>query len=487
MSIFDRIIRCRQNSKKKYYLKTFGCQSNMADSDRIRGVMGSMDYAPTAREASADVIIYNTCSVRESAENRVFGRNKIIGQLKNKNPQLKTILTGCMIHHGEKTLRKRMPLVDFFLPIRELQSLPELLGEKASFKPDEYLSLPPERNTGFRAWIPISYGCNNFCTYCIVPFARGREYSRPAAEIIEEARLAIASGHKEIWLLGQNVNTYGVIQKTLWDGKTRTGAKPEIKAECITFAELLRAVNALPGDFWIRFTSAHPKDFGDDLIEAMAECEKFPKYINLPVQSGDNNVLKRMNRQYSREHYLELVRKIRARIPEMAISTDTIVGFSGETDAEFENSLKLYEEAKFDMAFIAQYSSRPGTAAAISFQDDVPHAKKEARRIALTRVLEKTAAENSARLLGTKMRLLVDEEKDGRYFGKSPQNKTVEIFGNSVPKSHVCHKETTGHCCGKCANQKNETPSQNATVQIGDFVDVEITEIGPWKLLGKII
>jgi tRNA-2-methylthio-N6-dimethylallyladenosine synthase len=484
-----------ENRQKKYYLKTFGCQSNMADSDRIRGVMDSMGYAPTASTASADVIIYNTCSVRESAENRVFGRNKIIGQLKTKNSELKTILTGCMIHHGGKTLRKRMPLVDFFLPIRELQSLPELLGEKASFKPDEYLSLPTSRDTGFRAWIPISYGCNNFCTYCIVPFARGREYSRPAAEILEEARQAIASGHKEIWLLGQNVNTYGVIEKTLWDGKTRKGTTPEIKAGCTTFAELLRAVNALPGDFWIRFTSAHPKDFGDDLIAAMAECEKFPKYINLPVQSGDNEVLKRMNRQYTREHYLELVRKIRARVPEMAISTDTIVGFSGETDAEFENSLRLYEEAKFDMAFIAQYSSRPGTAAAISFQDDVPHATKEARRIALTKILERTAAENSTHLLGTKMRLLVDEEKDGppathspakrasRYFGKSPQNKTVEILGGLASKPHACHKETTGHCCGNCS----DLSKSDFDIKIGDFVEVEITEIGPWKLSGEII
>jgi tRNA-2-methylthio-N6-dimethylallyladenosine synthase len=464
---------------KQYYLKTFGCESNKADSDRIRGVMSSMDFTPTAREVNADVIIYNSCSVRESAENRVFGQNKNIPKLKAKNSKLKIIVTGCMLHYGAKILKKKMPLVDFFLPIRELQSLPNLLGKKAKFSPAEYLSLPPERDSGFRAWIPISYGCNNFCTYCIVPFARGREYSRPAKEIITEVRAAVKSGMKEIWLLGQNVNSYGLTEKTLWEGKTRKGAAPVIKKGCMTFANLMREVDKIPGDFWIRFTSAHPKDFNDDLITAMAECEKFPKYINLPVQSGDNEVLRRMNRQYTREHFIKLVTKIRKQIPNIAIATDTIIGFSGETEKEFKNTEKLYKELGFDMAFIAKYSPRPGTAASISLKDDISHIVKEKRWQRLTAILEKTAAKNSKKLLGKTVRVLIDEEKNGRLFGKSPQNKTVELLGSRASKLHACREETDGHCCGNCSSYDK--------IKIGDFVEVKITKIGPWKLEGEII
>jgi len=451
-------------SQKKYYLKTLGCQSNMADSDRIRWILESSGYKKTQLENSSDVIVYNTCSVRESAENRIFGLNKKLKQLKTKNPDLKIVLTGCMMHYKEDVLRSRLPYVDYFLNIKDIVSLPRLLGKKLNVSPSEYLSIPPERAGNIRAWVPISYGCNNFCSYCIVPFSRGREYSRPTKEILDEVRKAVKSGSKEIWLLGQNVNSYGVAEKTRWSGKTMSGKNPKIQKGCATFADLLQKVNKIPGEFWIRFTSAHPKDFSDDLISAMAKCDKFPKYINLPVQSGNNEVLKRMNRQYTREHFVKLVNKIRSRIPEIAISTDTIVGFCGETEKEFKDSLNLYKELKFDMAFIAEYSARSGTAADISFKDNVPHRTKEKRRNKINEILKKTAQKNSEKLLEQTISVLIDEKKDAtvsanesdasRIFGKSPQNKTIEILG--LPR----------------------------TYKVGDFVNVKIIEVGPWILKG---
>lgn len=431
----------------------------MADSDRIRWIVESSGYRPTLKEDAADLIIYNTCSVRQSAEDRIFGRNKILKRLKENNPCLKTVLTGCMMHYDANHLKKRLPHIDIFLPITDLARLPAKIGAKTKIRPEEYLSIPPKHEFPFRAWIPISYGCNNFCTFCIVPFARGREYSRPKNEIIKEVKDAIRSGHKEIWLLGQNVNSYGIIEKTAWEGKTRKNALPKIQKGCVTFAKLIREINALPGKFWIRFTSAHPKDFSDDLIIAMTECKKFPKYINLPVQSGDNAVLKKMNRNYTREDFIKLVRKIRAVMPGIAISTDTIVGFPGETKKEFMNTASLYKQIGFDMAFIAEYSTRSGTAASLAFADDVSHEEKERRRKYLNEILKKSAMQSGRPILHQTMELLVDEYKNGRFFGKSPQNKNVEIKDVNL-------------------NQK---------IKIGDFVKIEITDISPWKWEGRLI
>ncbi len=450
----------REKQSQKYYLKTFGCQSNLADSNRIRWILESCGYQNTVQENGADLIVYNTCSVRESAENRVFGRNKILKKIKEKNPRLKTILTGCMTHYPKNILENRLPYIDYFLPIKDIASLPEKIGSPLKIAVEEYLSIPPKTDSSFRTLIPISYGCNNFCSYCVVPFARGREYSRSAKEILAEAKKAVKNGAKEIWLLGQNVNSYGITEKTSWEGKTKTGAKPKIKKGCATFADLLRAVNKIPGNFWIRFTSAHPKDFSNDLIKAMAKCEKFPKYLNLPAQSGDDEVLKRMNRGYTRKHFIKLIEKIRRRVPEIAVSTDTIVGFCGETEKEFSNTLKLYRELKFDMAFIAEYSPRPNTASALALKDSVTHQKKETRRKKLTEILKKTAAENSEKLRGKILLILVDEEKNSRFFGKSPQNKTVEIVNP--------------HTFRKGAG-------------IGDFVKVKIVGISPWLLKGELI
>ena len=460
-------------AQQSYHIATFGCQANISDSERVAGVLELAGYQKAQDEERADILVYNTCSVRQSAEDRVFGRNKHFTALRAKKPHLKVILTGCMMHHENRVLKRRLPEVDIFLPIRDLMHLPEKLGKRIQEEPVEYLTFTPQYGSTFRAYVPISFGCNNFCTFCIVPFSRGREYSRPAAEILSEVRALAEKGYKEIWLLGQNVNSYGITeltQKTVWDNKTRKGIKPKIQEWRMTFADLLRAANAVPGDFWIRFTSPHPKDFSDDLIAAIAECEKMQPYINLPVQSGDNEVLKRMNRTYTREHYIELVKKIRAKNPGISLSTDTIVGFPCETEEQFQNTLALYKEIGFDMAFIAEYSPREKTAAALAFKDDVPRDVKKERRERLTDMLRSSALARNKTLVGTTMRVLMDEQKNGRLFAKTPGNKTVELLPQH---SVLCDSETLS--------------VDDTEPAVGEFATVKITEAEPWKLVGKIV
>ncbi len=444
---------------KKYKIITFGCQANKSDSERIAYVLESSGYKKTADEKNADVLVFNTCSVRKSAEDRVFGQAKNITKIKKQNKNLKVILTGCMMHHKKEYLQEKMPFVDIFLHIKDLYTLPSLLGETLKIKPKEYLSFEAKHESNFRAYIPISYGCNNFCTYCIVPFSRGKEYSRPKKEIIKEAKELIKKGYKEIWLLGQNVNSYGIenySNKTIWDGKTRKGEKPIIKKGCCTFSDLLKEIDKIKGDFWIRFTSPHPKDFTDELIDTIANSKKITNYINLPVQAGDDEILKKMNRTYTVAHYEQLVQRIRKKIPDIAISTDTIVGFPQETKKQFENTKKLYRKIGFDMAFIAKYSPRPNTASAIALKDTVSQQEKERRHKELTKVLEKGLLKKNKQLLGKILRVLVDEKKKGKAYGRTEGMKLVEI----------------------------QNPQK---AKIGEFVDVKITQTGAWAQKGEII
>lgn len=427
-------------------------------------VCEAMGYRKTSSEKDADLIIYNTCSVKQSAEDRVFGLNKKIRLLRSahNDNRLKTILTGCMMHYGEKELRKRLPEFDFFVDIKEIQSLPKLLGKKTQFKIGDYLDIPHKSEKLFIAYIPISSGCNNFCTYCIVPYARGREYSRPAKEIINKAKNAVKNGAKEIWLLGQNVNSYGLEEKTVWGGKTRKNEKSKIKKGCMTFADLLRGINKISGDFWIRFMSPHPKDFSDDLIKAIDECEKMPKYIHLPVQAGNDEILKKMNRSYTVIHYNKLVKKIRKAIPKIAISTDTIVGFPSETKQQFQDTIKLYKDLKFDMAFISEYSPRSGTAAAIAMKDNISKQEKEQRRKKLTAILAKTALGKNKKYVGKVEKVLVESQMRGKFFGRNGSYKLIEIIQGSTSRA-----------------REVEPP--------GKFVDVKIIKVEPWKLTGQII
>lgn len=438
---------------KTYRIITFGCQANISDSEYIAGILETFGFKNTEDEKRASLLIYNTCSVRQTAEDRIFGLNKKLNDLKNKNPKLKILLTGCMTHYSEKELKNRLPHIDVFLPIKNKK---EWLNEFKSFLKNNFLgsgisnneilnrgfnnSFLPKHKSKFRALIPISYGCDNFCSYCVVPYAKGREVSRSAEEIINEISNIVKNGYKEIWLLGQNVNSY--------------------KSEKIDFADLLKMVNGTSGDFWIRFTSPHPKNFSNDLIKTMAECEKFPRYLNLPVQSGDNEILKKMKRNYTNEKYIKLVNKIRKTMPDIALSTDAIVGFPGETKKQFENTVRIFKKIKFDMAYISEYSERPGTLAANLYKDNIPKNEKARRKKELTKILAETALVHNKNLIGKTLTVLIDEQKGSRLFGRTEGNKVVEIISFTVAP-----------------------PS----FRIGEFLNTKIISASPWKLKGKII
>ncbi len=395
----------------KYFLKTFGCQLNKSDSERVAALLENLGYKETIEMKNADLLVFNTCSVRQSAEDRVFGLRNKLALLKKRNPNLKIVLTGCMIHYGEETLKKRMSELDIVLNIKDLKKLPEFLGKKNKVKFSNYLSLEAKHTSTVSANIPISFGCNNICSYCIVPYSRKKEYSRPVGDIINEVRKLIKAGYKEIWLLGQNVNSY----------------KAKFKNEIIDFAKLLRLINNIAGNFWIRFTSPHPSNFSDDLIKAMKECKKCAEYVNLPVQSGDNEILEKMKRGYKVEDYVQLIRKIRKNIPGIAISTDVIVGFPGESKKQFLNTVNLFKKIKFDMAYISEYSPRPKTAA-FFMKDDVIKKEKEKRKKILESILRKTALWNNKKYLGVIEEVLVNgQNRKGLYEGRTRSYKHVLI------------------------------------------------------------
>jgi tRNA-2-methylthio-N6-dimethylallyladenosine synthase len=479
-------------SIRNYHIITFGCQANFSDSERIAGVLEKSGFKKANNENSADVLVFNTCSVRQSAEDRIFGLNKKLRKLKIKNSKLKIILAGCMNHYAEKELKKRLPYIDIFLPIKNLAQLSSLLKIKNKNSLPlgsdaikniqsacEYLSFAPKYESKFRAYVPISSGCNNSCSYCIVPYSRGKEHSRPAQEIIFEVKNLVKKGYKEIWLLGQNVNSYSSQYPT---NSILAAESRILKAGKVNFPALLRIVNNIPGNFWLRFTSPHPKDFSDELIAAIAECEKITEYINLPVQSGDNKILQKMNRPYARGDYINLVNRIKKAIPNISISTDIIVGFPGETKRQFQNTVKLFKKIKFDMAYISEYSPRPGTLAARKFKDNVRHKEKIKRRKYLTEILAETALANNKKLLGKTLNVLIDEEKSpssrsagsvrpSRLFGRTRGNKVVEIDLNSE-QNLVLGKPDSIRLSEK---------------KIGKFVKVKIFKAEPWKIKGILV
>jgi tRNA-2-methylthio-N6-dimethylallyladenosine synthase len=335
---------------KKYWIKTYGCEMNKSNSERIATVLEKKGYQPASKENEADLILVNMCSVRQSAVDRVYGKARNLAKLKTEKPKLKTVLTGCVLRQDKRKLREKF----------------DFIWENKS-----YFDTQPKPQYKV-AFIPISNGCNNFCSYCVVPFTRGSLICRDHKEILKETEDLIKKGFKEIWLLGQNVNDY---------------TSPTDSS--INFPKLLKEVSDLPGNFQIRFMSPNPKNLSDELIEAMAENKKVAKYLNLPLQSGNNEILKKMNRPYTIEQYKELVEKIRERIPEINLSTDVIVGFPGETEEQFEDTVKLFKEIKFNIAYIAKYSPRPGTAA-FKLKDDVPLEEKKRREKILREIIKKT-------------------------------------------------------------------------------------------------
>ncbi|MGL4800588.1 MAG: tRNA (N6-isopentenyl adenosine(37)-C2)-methylthiotransferase MiaB [Cellulosilyticaceae bacterium] len=436
----------------KYCVSTFGCQMNAHDSEKIEGMLEQMGYTKTTEEKDADFILYNTCCVRENAEMKIFGKLGFLKSIKRKKPSLMIALCGCMMQQDIvlDTLKKNYRHVDLIFGTYNIYKLPELLQTRfETGKPvidiwesheDIVEDLPSIRKHTFKSCVNIMYGCNNFCTYCIVPYVRGRERSRTKEDIVKEVRELVADGVTEIMLLGQNVNSYG---KNLENP--------------VSFADLLRELNEVEGLKRIRFMTSHPKDLSDDLIDAMANCDKVCNYLHLPFQSGSTDVLNRMNRRYTKESYLELVRKIKAAVPNMYMTTDIIVGFPGETEEDFQDTLDVVREVKFSNAFTFIYSKRTGTPAA-TMEDQVPENVSKERFNRLVALVHELAAETMHAQVG----------------------KTVEVLLEEVSKndSNILSGRTdTGLLVHVLANQD----------LIGSYVNVAITDSKTHYLVGTLV
>ncbi len=395
-------------ANKKYHIITIGCQMNKSDSERFAGFLEKNGYQRSDERSQADLIVVNTCGVRQSAENRAYG---LIPEIKKRNKKAKIILTGCLVYRDD--VKKRLDRwVDEWLPIVDIPKIKSLSTRPGSNNQNscDYLKIEPKMSSNFSAFIPIGNGCDNYCSYCVVPYARGKEIYRSAKEIINEAKNLVDRGYKEVNLIAQNVNSY----------------QGRINGRDINFSDLLGKINDIPGDFWIRFFTSHPKDMSDEMINKMANCQKVCHHLHLPAQSGDDEILKKMNRHYTSSHYLGLINKAKSLMPDLAVTTDVIVGFPGENKKQFANSKKLFHQAQFDMAYLAQYSSRPGTAAS-KFEDNVSAKEKKIREEILNIELKKTAFKNNEKYLGKIVKVLAEERKKGEWFGRTGTNKVVKI------------------------------------------------------------
>lgn len=431
----------------KAFVDTYGCQQNEADSEKLRGMLSEMGCEMTDSEADADIIVINTCAVREHAEMRVFGNVGALSHTKKANRNQIICVCGCMAQEpgiAEK-IKKSYPYVDIVFGPHMLWRFPEILQNYIQNRRRLFLTeddpgaiaegLPEKRDGTVRAWLSIMYGCNNFCSYCIVPYVRGRERSRRPEAVLDEARRLVAMGYKDITLLGQNVNSYG-----------RDLDTP------INFARLLRQVNDIPGDFRIRFMTSHPKDASEELFAAMAECKKVSKHIHLPFQAGNNRILKAMNRVYTAEEYLEKVDLARRYMPDIVLTSDVIVGFPGETSEEFEDTLRLVRRVRFDALFTFIYSKRPGTPAA-QMPDPVSREEKQKNFDRLVSLQNEISAEKHAAYTGKSLRVLIDSiGKDGPC-GRTDGGRLVRVEGSASP---------------------------------GDFKDVTITGSNTWALYGRV-
>lgn len=445
-----RYVKMYSRKGCKAYVHSFGCQLNVSDGEKIKGILTALGFSLTENYEEADVILLNTCAVRESAEDHVYGTLGNMKKYKEKNPEVILGLSGCMASEPKtlEKLRKHYSFVDLLFGTAAISQLPKLLLEhyqKGKFAYDtneyqeEFGADMQVRESTFKASVPIMFGCNNFCTYCIVPYVRGRERSRQADVIIKEVEELAAQGYKEIMLLGQNVNSYG---KDLEDG--------------ISFAQLLRRLNEIPGDFWIRFMSSHPKDATPELMDAILECEKVGKHLHLPVQCGSDTVLARMNRHYTAAQYLEQVAYLRDRYEGFSLSSDIMVGFPNETNEEFEDTLKLIEQVKYDNIYTFIYSKRSGTVAA-EMEDITSDAEKRVRMERLLTLQRQVATENYKRFIGQTVRVLVEgESKQGKgwLFGKTNAYIIVEFEGD--------------------------------TSLIGQFVEVTVTSSRNWAVSGVL-
>ena len=560
----------------KYHIKTYGCQMNYSDSERVAGILESAGYEKASSESEADLVVLNVCSVRKSAVDRIAGNFKKYKKYKAKNPNFKTVITGCVLESDKDKFKK---LFDLVIDIKEIEKLPERLSsvenkinclhssspaychkpdchselvsesiidfkkdniiqtdqniseiktkqnvnqekilkqsfdyaqddivqddslqvqnnynnDKQTHKNSGYFQIAPKHQSKITAFVPIMTGCDNFCSYCVVPYTRGREKSRPAEEIINETTNLIQDGYKEIILLGQNVNSYKAkfsIFNFQFSNKSQIqNSKFKIPdSNSITFPVLLKLINAIPGDFWIRFLTSHPKDMTEELIKTVIECEKCAEHIHLALQSGDDEILKKMNRKYTAEYYLELIRLIRKRIPNVAISTDIIVGFPGETEEQFLHTADVMKEAKFDMAYLNKYSPRAGTASA-KLADDVSWEEKKNRENILNKVLRETALENNKKYVGKIIDVLIEKADDKFVYGKTRSFKNVKITAGSIVPSGLWSRNAE---CNKSQNinakrlHSREARTMEPANLIGQFAKIKITQAGAWGLEGEI-
>ncbi|MFC1941432.1 MiaB/RimO family radical SAM methylthiotransferase [Chloroflexota bacterium] len=396
----------------QYYIWTIGCQMNKAESERLGSFFEQQGYQATATTEKADIIVLNSCVVRQSAENRVINKLHNLKQLKKAKPGMVIAVTGCLVNSDPDQLKRNFPQVDhFFKPGESPQWL-----EKA----ERTQALP--RHPQPSVYVPIIQGCGNFCSYCIVPYRRGREKSRPVAEIANEVKELVRRGTKEVILLGQNVDSYGHdLPARAWQAGLPN--RPDL-------ADLLNELNTIDGLARIRFLTNHPKDMSSKLIEAIASLNKVCEQISLPVQAGNNDILKAMRRGYTVEHYRRLIGEIRNKIPGIAMSTDVIVGFPSESDEQFRQTFNLLSELRFDTIHVAAYSPRPGTIAAKELEDNVPAAEKRRRLNMIEQLQESIAAEINAQLLGKTVEILVEGRKKGKWYGRTRTDKLV-FFSNS--------------------------------------------------------
>lgn len=439
------------DKKPKFYIQTLGCQQNEADSERISGLCILMGYEPTSDPSCADLIFVNTCAIREHAEIRALSFIGEYRHIKENNTDLIIGVGGCMVTQGHRSekLKHSYPYVNFVFDTGAVYKIPELVlnalngGKRIFIHSDEHKiaeGVPLYRTAPHKAWLSIMYGCNNFCSYCIVPYVRGRERSRNVDAVLEEARGLIESGAKDITLLGQNVNSYG---------KDIQGS--------IDFAELIHRICAIDGDFKLRFMTSHPKDASDRLIEAIANEEKMVKHFHLPVQSGSNKILKSMNRHYDRERYMSIIEKLKATVPDISITSDIIVGFPGETDDDFNETLDIISKVRYDALFSFIYSPRIGTPAA-EMKDQIPKKVSTERFARLIELSNSISLERNSRFVGKTLRVLTEEKSkngDGVLTGRADTPRPIHFKGDAS--------------------------------LIGNFVNVRITEAETFSLNGEII
>jgi len=408
--------------KGKFFLLTFGCQMNKHDSERIVGLLLSLGLAETKKPEEADILMINTCSVRQAAEDRVYGFIYNWQELRKNKPNLIIAVTGCMPGRDvDGKMRKKIQGVDLFFGIEELPMLPKWLGELNADLVDDYLAIEPIREIKYRASITVQTGCNNFCTYCVVPYARGREKNRPVKDILDEIKKVVGEGCTEVDLLGQVINNYKAS-----DPENFSDVNPFKNKD--DFAALLWEINQIEGVERIHWTSVDPQYLNDYQIEVL----KLPKqvnYLHLAAQSGDNEVLKKMNRHYTREQYIDLIKKIRIVRPDIAIGTDLIVGFAGETEEQFQSTVDLYKQCDFDIAYLAMYSERSGTAAAKAFKDDVSHIEKKRRWQAVQDYMEERVFQKNQKYLNQIVSVLVDKCENGVCLGNSSEMKLTQFLG----------------------------------------------------------